>query len=773
MGSPAYNIDQIEFDDPEDPELAELLDLPDAVVHAPAAAAPANDNSDLFDAPEPDGEPAATPEQFEQGRLAYEADVRAGKIPGARLPANDNAGMPSFITYKAPAEDATRQARPEARHMTEAQRLMTAFGAERGQMDDEAEPTQPGRMSYGEAMAIGERNPFEMGAEAQGFGRKMAAMGQGPVPRTTGRGIDAPLDTRSEYEVGKGIADEEAARALEQQPGDYRTGQALTETIALAPSMAVAPLAAGGRLALGAGGAALRAAPSIGEAAGANMAQAFPVGALTGAGASEGETPLEIAEDAATGGNVAAIGAGGLTGMVGAAARGAPALANKARAAADRWRAAATGMFGDEADKLTRMYGPEYLESLGAHIERMGLNKKPGGAVGPIAMPVAGGVIGAGYGAATSDDDTLEGRAMNALKYGAGGAAAGMALGRVSTPRVYAENAARATKQLGAQIGAIIDDASAQGASFSKKELAHRMRQVLRTYDTNTDEGIALRAKVRGLIERVNDKYGDTMTPRELQDLKRSYLKKETGGFTPTSNTPQSDTSKAEMYRKVAKVPNRAVMETIAELPRKPQSPDMSTFGKLQQAKRDYRVAKTVENAANRRVGREAGNQPLSLLSASTGSVPGAIAAEITKRGGRDIGADVLRGVQRVAEGSQAAKAIMRGIPGSSPGARVERAVGEGATGLLGSMAGAPAHAQSSGEDKQPLMNRIRELAKSDPQQLGEWGPFLATSKTTDEFNVRHSTLMAKDTKYRERIRRIAEQKKAESEGQATQEQVQ
>ncbi len=601
------------------------------------------------------------------------------------------------------------------------------------------QPTGDGRMSTSEARSIGARNPWEMGGEASGLGAWIAAKLGGEAPRTTARGVNAPLDPRSEYEVGRDLAQAEQARALRERPDEYQAAQTTQELLAAAPTMFVAPFAAPAA-AVGAGGVA--AAPTLGRMVLANAGQAGAAGALRGGGAAEpGEVGTGALRGAAIEGSIGAALAGGPA----AIARGAPGLAKMAGKAADRWRAAASGAYGGEMSKLAERYGDDYAEQLGRAIERMGLHERRD--IVPIAAPAVGTVGGAVVGAAKSDDPSLTGKAVDALKGAAVGGLAGAALGRVSTPAVYRENAARAAKELGTELSGAIREATEQGVSFPKEELLERMRGVLRNYSTKTPEGRAMRTRARELMTTVREKYGEHLSPAQLQRLKKSYEAPEAGGFEPTKNMPRSEANTAKMYQRVAGAPRSALDESIAEqaLP--------ETAAKFSQARDDFGIAKKVENMARKRVAQEAGNQPIGLASTATGDPLGAASVETIKRVGRDLGADVLRAVERAASPSDAAR---RALPGS--GAVVT-------TGLRQAPAASPAHAQTPEDKNQTLHARVQQAVASDPEALGPYGAQLAAARTPEDFAVQHASLMATDQDYRRRIRQMSERDQKAQQG--------
>lgn len=206
---------------------------------------------------------------------------------------------------------------------------------------------------------LGSGATLRHGDEAQGFGAWLLShmpagtsgtelntgdfrQAEGDIPRAAGRGVEAPLSTRTDYEVERNAARAEDALAQEHHP--YVFGA--TEVV---------------------GGA----APAVlASATGAPViAQGGGLGALAGEGASEAETPLGVARDAIVGG---ALGAG-TAGLVEA---GAPIIAGGVKKVA-----------GSVGEKLNA--GAETLHEIGteqrlagAGVERSGMRKlrdRPGG----------------------------------------------------------------------------------------------------------------------------------------------------------------------------------------------------------------------------------------------------------------------------------------------------------------------------------------------------------------------------------------------------------
>lgn len=141
------------------------------------------------------------------------------------------------------------------------------------------------------------------GDEAAGFGAAMAdaAIGGEPTLRTTERGLDAPLDIRTEYEVGQAEAERENVQAMKLSPGSYLMGE-LAGGVAASTGLGFGGLArvgarglakagARGLAKMGAGGLAKRAtAPAAGliEGVGTGVTEALGRDTDVGAGAAIG-----------------------------------------------------------------------------------------------------------------------------------------------------------------------------------------------------------------------------------------------------------------------------------------------------------------------------------------------------------------------------------------------------------------------------------------------------------------------------------------------------
>lgn len=163
-------------------------------------------------------------------------------------------------------------------------------------------------MSKTKSAIVGERNPFDLGDEATGLGAMIASKVNGETPRTIARGIDAPLDDRSEYRVAQQNQLDLQKRAQHDNPWSYSLGKSGMETAALAPAMFANPLL--GLAGLSAAGAS--AAVTLAESVGGAGLTSMGAGGLESAGASESQDPSDVVDDTANGMLVAGATGGAL-----------------------------------------------------------------------------------------------------------------------------------------------------------------------------------------------------------------------------------------------------------------------------------------------------------------------------------------------------------------------------------------------------------------------------------------------------------------------------
>lgn len=403
---------------------------------------------------------------------------------------------------------------------------------------------------------------------------------------------------------------------------------------------------------------AMPAAVGLRGAMAANAAQGLAMGAAQAAGAAEEDKAQAALEGGAWGAVLGGAAPAVMHGIGAVAKPAARKIAEHARSFANRNRAAASGAYGAELAKLAERHGPEFVEELGENIERLGLHERQGAMASPWVSTAAGAGLGGAYGLYTSDEAELGDRLMDAGMYAvAGGLLGRAAKGLPSTPTVYRDNAMRVAGELGDQLNTSIAEATEQGVSFPKEELLARMSRIARqNTDLMTDEGMASRAHARKLMERVGRKFDEHVTPAQLQKLKKLYEKR--GGFKPDKNLPAGEAERRLMYRALASAPRTALRESIEGLPATAEREAVQglalpeTAEAFSRARQDFGIAKTVKNLARKRVAQEQGNQILSLptAAASPGGVVPAATFEGLKRIGRDVLADVGRGVQRSAE---------------------------------------------------------------------------------------------------------------------------
>lgn len=618
MGAPAYDLSELDFEDPDDPDVAALLK--GGAVNDNAEPPP--DDSDLFDAPAandnaaPEEIKAFVDENFADAPLAgspllVEQDKQAYAADGLPMPARPQAPSPPD------APNAGLQALAD-----------TARGAGQG-----------ATLRWGDegAAALAEAAPRE-GSGLDALARRALNVFGADLPEVDPEAAAIPKT----YAAGSRYADmrdsERAAnaQAQERSPVLYTAGEVAG---AVPGAIATAPAAGG----------------ALPARVAANMAAGAAYGGISGGGGSEAQDAMGVAADAVQGAEVGAVLGGGITAAAAGAGRAAQAVRPGLERLANRARAGASGAYGGELAKLTERHGPQYAERLGADIERLGLHKRQGplksAALGAAGGTAIGGTGGAAYGAGksyfTGEGDMLD----EAAKYGKRGAKMGAALGalssRVATPAVYRENAAAVRKAAGQQLDDAIREATEQGVHAPTTEVLAGMRAKLRATPKSTREHRALREQIRDLMSDVKEQHGPQMNPKQLQALKKAYEAPETGGFEPTANTPVSDAAKARMYQRLASVPRKALSTSIDEL----ALPE--TAAKFGNAKRDFGPARTVENLATKREAQELGNQMVSLPAAATGDPLGALSVEGMKRYGKGALAGTLRGTERKFGGLQ------------------------------------------------------------------------------------------------------------------------
>ena len=144
---------------------------------------------------------------------------------------------------------------------------------------------KPPEVSKAESVGYGALNTASFGGDDEGAG--LFSMVAGEVPRTVGRGVDAPLDTRSDYEIGRDRARDAHADAEAANPKTYMAGQVLG-----ALPTAILPASSGA---------------TAGVRALQTLETAVPAGLAYGALDSDAEKPVDVAFDAIAGGEGAAL----------------------------------------------------------------------------------------------------------------------------------------------------------------------------------------------------------------------------------------------------------------------------------------------------------------------------------------------------------------------------------------------------------------------------------------------------------------------------------
>lgn len=368
---------------------------------------------------------------------------------------------------------------------------------------------------------------------------------------------------------------------------------------------------------------------------------------------------------------------------------GAPTVAAGARKLGYKSRAGASGAYGGELAKLEKET-PGFAQKFGEYLEKNKIGDRPGGRT-RTGGALTGGVGGALYGAAISEDESMSGRAENAAKYGLGGAAIGAAakLPVPSTPAVYAENATRLRATLGNAIDETIAEATEQGVQVSRASLLARLRGVRSSIPNNTTDEGALRQRVQAEINKARENYGDTVSPSELHSLKLSYRK--AAGFDPKKTYTDSDSAMKQQFRKMGTKTSDLLKSSIVEM-----AEQTETAPRFAQATADYGMASTAARLGTKRVAQEAGNQGVSLPAAATGSAAAGAAMEGVKRVGKDVMADAYGTASRALGGSSTARSL------TNSGAT---------TAITAGSAAATQHQQSAQTDKK-FREHLREQSR-------------------------------------------------------------
>jgi hypothetical protein len=476
---------------------------------------------------------------------------------------------------------------------------------------------------------LGQGVTLRAGDELAGGLEGALALMQSDVPRTMGRGADAPLMTtgqRFQAATNEAIDRNREDNAESQARSPYRYGAG--ELVGAGSVAALtAPVAAAG-------------APWTAMVA-PNAAQGAAMGYLAGYGGSEGDSRLS---DAATGAAAGALGGAGATALGAGAQRVArvvgqdiddtvnavkssPAVqgfSNYMGNLANRSRAAATGAYGSQLKQLSKNEGFDYVDDeFGQAVEDM--------------FPPEPGILG---------------------------------IPKPRTARDYAELARPKQEEIGQKIGSTLRQLDDEGVSapVMRNPLDPDERAVLDTLDEEIasasnpmhiggDDDV-MREALKGVRERtltavdpqVDRELGrglPRLKPTELAEMKRSL---ERSGYATEATKGLPQGVQREANRIAAAGPREALRSAV-----KTQA-DPATAQRFTSLNRQFPIAKQVAELSEGRAAQEQGNQIASLPGAMATALGGPAAApavgawEVAKRYGADVGANAARSLQRATQ---------------------------------------------------------------------------------------------------------------------------
>lgn len=293
----------------------------------------------------------------------------------------------------------------------------------------------------------------------------------------------------------------------------------------------------------------------------------------------------------------------------------------------------------------------------------------------------------------------------------------------------YAKRLEEVVSGVGKQIAEVLEEATRAGISVPADRIRNRIiERAVRLEAKTTDSARAQADKLYEIASRI-DEGPEAYTASELQALKQDWtdevwksgdVAKPRGG------------NVAEAYRAGAGVPREMLDEAISA----GMSPEQAA--KFKALRKDYGFLRTAQDLAEGREFRETGNQLLSLPTTVMGAggvatrdpaiALGSMAAQAaTKKYGKDVAADILR----------------TGEKASRLGGRVSP--------IAGGIAGGQAPKSAS--------DMVQQLAETNPQRLGQFGPQLAAAaQDPDRFFVTHSILMQTDPQYQQLLRELEDE---------------
>jgi hypothetical protein len=577
-------------------------------------------------------------------------------------------------------------------------KIIEVTEADGGPIQIEGDVPQQQKMSPLEALGRGgaDTASFGFSDESAGAGAALRELAEvagsklglsaAPYERTAGRGVDAPLSSRSGYAVNRDAWRGEDAQALADQEGAFRGGQ-----VGAALLTAAAPLGSAAR-----GGALLQRVAGL--AKGGAIA-----GGLSGAGNSRAnlaDDPRGLARDtaagAATGAVVAPVAGEAVRAVVHPLAKLAARGAEGLRGSANANRLAASGTYGAQLRDIASNRGPQAINELGEDIERLGIHKGEG-MLGFLPQPPAT------YERNSARIMQDAGRRMGAAED---------AIAEVADPLVTTSGTIGDLYGEASKVAGRADPAAPAHSNFLRNS-ADRLKDASMSVSgpgTTGDE--AWMPFSRALEERryLDDtidwtrKGGGDEAPRAEQ-VRRWVAGDLRSGIRDTLDTAAAD-------------PNSAVTPELADA--------------WKSGNRDFATAATVHDPSMARVYQEYGNQKISLPAwmaaaggtARGGPVGGGVAAALAQLA-KSRGTPALAGAQRF--GQRQLEGIAKG---AEPAAANAAAIGQArdlapdAMPLVQSMTQAPAYAaqpepdytQSQGHE---LEGKVRTALEQDPQAFG------------------------------------------------------
>lgn len=448
---------------------------------------------------------------------------------------------------------------------------------------------------------------------ASGLGRGATAdnMDEG-ASVLMGGNVDAPGTPEREYAAGSRYKDNRnTLRAEQDELAEANPGITKLGMVAGGAPMALALPGAGK-------GAGLAAKLGVGALEGGAL------GAANGVGASEAETAGGVARDAMdTAGTGAVLGLAGTTAAHGAGEL-APVVKKWLDAKADKNRVAGFGLYGAQMRDLADNIGEEGVSKLARDAEAKGLHK--------------GQVFGFTGGVERGADNAA------ALRTSAGkqiGKTEEQILANPNTPEVPVKNATDQLRSGAADMSSRMDLDAPKDARYMVKQ-ADRIAQ---------GKKIDAQDGTQRLIER------DFVPMGEAIENKRDVAGRIDWGKKTPAVTPVKDTTRKFVHKELLS----GIEKTLQDAAERGEL-DPQLVKDYLQANKDFHLAATLEDPAQARVYREAGNQKVGLLdmiAANAGwaaggaghAVPAVIAAKLLKNRGAPALASTQRGLANLAGG--------------------------------------------------------------------------------------------------------------------------